>query len=80
MAGLGFVAVSLLYFHACRQLGLAVQWCFLLGFVPSLPLAIPAARLLARRPRLLRDALLAAAVYSLFFWSAGGYMLWRGFR
>jgi outer membrane protein assembly factor BamB len=79
-AGLGFVAVCLVYFHACRQLGLALQWGFLLGFVPSFPLAVPAAFWFARRPRLLRDVPLAAAVYTLFFWSSGGYLLWQGFR
>ncbi|MGD0516349.1 MAG: PQQ-binding-like beta-propeller repeat protein [Thermoguttaceae bacterium] len=76
-AGLGFVAVCLSYFHICRQLGMALQWTFLLGFVPSWPLAIPAAYLLARRPQLFRDVMLAAAVFTLFFWSCGGYILWR---
>jgi outer membrane protein assembly factor BamB len=77
IAGLGFVAVCLSYFHVCRQLGMALQWSFLLGFVPSWPLAIPSAYLLARRPRLLRDVLLAAAAFTLFFWSCGGYILWK---
>jgi outer membrane protein assembly factor BamB len=79
-AGLAFVGVCLTYFHACRQLGLALQWSFLLGFFPSLPLALPAAFWFARRPRLLREILLVAASYTLFFWSAGGYLLWRGFH
>jgi outer membrane protein assembly factor BamB len=77
IAGLGFVAVCLSYFHVCRQLGMALQWYFLLGFVPSWPLAIPSAYLLARRPRLLRDVLLAAASFTFFFWSCGGYILWK---
>ncbi|MBN2577900.1 MAG: PQQ-binding-like beta-propeller repeat protein [Pirellulales bacterium] len=79
-AGLFFVAVCLTYFHACRQLGLALQWSFLLGFAPSFPLALPAAYWFARRPRLLREIPLAAAAYTLFFWSAGGYLLWKGFH
>jgi PQQ-like domain len=80
IAGLGFVAVCLSYFHVCRQLGMALQWIFLLGFVPSWPLAIPSAYFLARRPKLIRDILLAAAVFTLFYWSCGGYILWRSVR
>ena len=77
ITGLGFVAVCLTYFHICRRLGMAVQWTFLLGFAPSWPLAIPAARLLSRGPRLIRDILMAAAVFTLFYWACGGYVLWR---
>ena len=39
-----FLAACLGYFHLCRQLGLAMQWIFLIGFLPSWPLAVPAAR------------------------------------
>jgi hypothetical protein len=80
ITGLGFVAVCLTYFHVCRLLGMAMQWLFLLGFVPSWPLAIPAAYYLERRPRLIRDVILVTAVYTLFFWTCGGYILWRSFR
>jgi hypothetical protein len=74
----GFLAVAAVYFHICRQLGMATQWAFLLGFVPSWPVAVPAAMLAARRPRLARDALLAAVGFELYFWSTALYMAWRG--
>lgn len=74
----GFFAVAFGYFHICRRLGMATQWVFLLGFVPSWPIALPAAALVARRPRLLRDAPLAVAGFALLFWSSVAYMSWRG--
>jgi hypothetical protein len=42
LAGLAFLAACLTFFHVCRSLDLAVQWVFLMGFVPSWPIAIPA--------------------------------------
>lgn len=49
----------------------------LMGFLPSWPVAIPAANRLTRRGRLWQDLLWAVAAFTLFFWSAGCYLLLR---
>ena len=72
---LAFLAVCLAYFHFCRRLDLATSWVFLLGFIPSWPVAIPAAVKLAghRSPAIV--FLWALASFSLFYWSVGAYVL-----
>ena len=76
-AAIFFLAVCLAYFPACRRLSLAIEWIFLLGFLPSWPIAVPAAYRLRTAGHLLRDFLWAALGFSAFFWAAGGLMLWR---
>lgn len=76
LAGLGLLGVCLGYFHLCRRLDLATSWVFLIGLGAAWPLAVPAAmRMQGRRP-FWHDAALAALVFSLFFWSCGGYIAW----
>ena len=75
-AGLGLLAACLGYFHLCRVLGLAMEWVFLLGFLPSWPVAIPAALRLCRNRRLLEDLLWAFLSFSLYYWACGGYLTW----
>ncbi len=79
-AGFGFLAGGLGYFQLCRTVGLAPLWLFLLGFVPSWPLAIPAAYRIARRGSLLRDFLWTWAGFSLYFAACAGYIFWRSWK
>ena len=70
-----FIAACLVYFDLCRRLDLAVMWVFLLGFVPSWPLSLPAAHQLDRHVRPFRDMLWAAAAFSAYYWASAGYAL-----
>lgn len=72
-----FVGACLGYYALCRRVGMAVAWFFLLGFLPSWPLAVPAAYRLARRGRCWKDALWALACFSAYFWACGAFNLWR---
>jgi len=76
-ATLVLVGVCLGYYAACRRLSMAIEWVFLMGFLPSWPAALPAAyRLRPDRPAW-REALWAAAGFTLFYWAAGAIVLWR---
>jgi hypothetical protein len=79
MAGLLLLILACLsYYDLTRQLSLAPAWYFLLTFVAVWPLAIPAERRLLRPGRLWADVLWLVLSFSLYFWTAGGLMLWRG--
>jgi outer membrane protein assembly factor BamB len=78
--GLGailLVAVCLAYYDATRRLGLAPAWYFLPTFLGAWPLAIPAARRLARPGSFWSDLFWILLVFSAYFWVSGGLMLWR---
>lgn len=77
LATLLLIAVCLSYYLLCRRFGMAVQWPFLLGFLPSWPVAVPAAYRLRRRGHPLRDFVCAALSFSVHFWVVGGYLLWK---
>ena len=76
-AGLAFLALCLGYFHLCRTLGLATLWAFLLGFLPSWPIAIPAAVRLRRDTHPLEDLLWAVLSFSLYYWACAAFLLWQ---
>ncbi len=73
-----FLAVCLGYYLACRRLSLATEWTFLIGFLPSWPIAIPTAYRLTARPRPVVDVLCVLLSYALFFWTVGAVLLWKG--
>lgn len=79
-AGFGFLVACLSYFQLCRTVGLAPLWLYLLGFLPSWPLAIPAAYRIARKGSLLGDFLWTWAGFSLYFAACAGYIFWRSFK
>jgi hypothetical protein len=66
-----------LYFHVCRQSGLAVQWVFLVGFAPSWFVVVPAAYALVRRGYLLLDLAWMVAGFSAYYWASGAFSLWK---
>ncbi|MDY0168432.1 MAG: PQQ-binding-like beta-propeller repeat protein [Thermoguttaceae bacterium] len=76
-AVLFFLAVCLAYFLVCRRLSLAIEWIFLLGFMPSWPIAIPAAYQLDRPRPPWHDMLWAVLSFTAFFWSSAAIVLWR---
>jgi len=74
-AVLVFLAVCLAYFHFCRVLDLATSWVFLLGFIPSWPVAIPAAAALSGRRSPPVVLVWALSAFSLYYWLVGAYVL-----
>jgi hypothetical protein len=85
LAALGlFFAVALATFDLSRRLTLAITWVFLMGFLPSWPLAIPAAiallRSVSRSPGITRSLLallLTLAAFTLYFWTSTAFLLLR---
>lgn len=77
LAVLFFLGVCLSYFLVCRRLSLAIEWVFLLGFLPSWPIAVPAAYRLQCEARWPRDLFWTILSFSAYFWAAGGLILWK---
>lgn len=77
-AGLFLIAVSILYFHLCRTLGLSIEWSYLIGFLPAFPIAALCARPLVSRHRyvMVVDPILAAVSFSAYFWACAWFMKW----
>lgn len=61
----------------CRRLSLAIEWIFLLGFLPSWPIAVPAAYRLDRTGPPWRDILWAVLSFTAYFWASAGIVLSR---
>ncbi len=76
-AVLFFLAVCLAYFLVCRRLSLAIEWIFLLGFLPAWPIAVPAAYKLDQAGPPWRDFLWAFLAFTAYFWSSAAIVLWR---
>ena len=72
-----FLAVCLTYYLVCRRLSLAIEWIFLMGFLPSWPIAVPAAYRLQRPGHPIWDFVWATASFSAYFWSAAAMILWK---
>jgi len=75
-ATLAFLGVCLGYFHICRQVDLAMQWVFLVGLLPSWPIAVPAARSLLHKGHPRRDIVWAVLCFSAHFWASGAFVVW----
>jgi hypothetical protein len=78
IAGAGLLVLTcVVYYKLTRQLNMSPAWHFLALLPAAWPLAVPAARRLCRPARLTGDILWMFAVFSLYFWAAGGVMLLR---
>ncbi len=77
--GLMFLGTCAAYFHLCRGLGYAIEWSFLIGFLPSFVVAAVAARLMTSRPRFWSfvDLVLALISFSAYFWSSVIFIKWK---
>ena len=76
VAGFTFLGVCFGYFHVCQTLGLATQWVFLIGFLPSWPIALPAAYRLRRDRRLPEHFVWAILSFSAYYWACGAICVW----
>jgi hypothetical protein len=73
-AAVVLVAACAAYYDLCRLLNLAMAWVFLMGLLPSWPLAVPLAYCGKRIRRTLTRTLWAAAAFSLYFWASAGWL------
>ncbi|WP_425617546.1 PQQ-binding-like beta-propeller repeat protein [Anatilimnocola sp. NA78] len=66
------------YFHLCRWLGLALEWCFLTGFVLSFPAAAPLTWLQLRATQFVWLSRSAAYLlsFSAYYWTSVLFMEW----
>jgi hypothetical protein len=76
-AVVALLGLCLAYYDLCRRLALAIAWVFLMGFLPSWPLAVLAARRLLGGRRPLAVLLWTLLAFSLYFGAASGFLLWR---
>jgi hypothetical protein len=72
-----FFAICLIYFHLCRRLDLDFGWAFLLGFLPSWPVAVPLAWKVSRRSSVLVLFVGTTMAFSAYYWAVAGYFLWN---
>ncbi len=78
LAGFAFLGLCGGYYHLCRLLGLATEWSFLVGFLPSFPITHLAARWLTRSHRLgwLTDIVASLLSFAAYFWSSVAFVKW----
>jgi hypothetical protein len=76
-AVLALFGTCLAYFLICRRLSLPTEWMFLMGFLPSWPLTVPAAYRFRRGVRSCEGLLWTLAGFTAFFWSVGAILIWR---
>lgn len=67
-----FLGTCVLYFSLCRGLGYAIEWAFLIGFLPAFPIAAWAGRWLTWQVRCwpVTDAIFMLLSWSVYFWSS----------
>jgi hypothetical protein len=73
-AAVGFVAVCAGYYDLCRLLNLPMAWVFLIGFIPSWPLAVPLALRLGRIQGAWSHWFWASSAFTLYFWASGAWL------
>jgi outer membrane protein assembly factor BamB len=77
--GLSFIGVCALYFHLCRGLGYAIEWSFLVGFLPAFVVAACCARFLTTRWRywLVTDLIFSTLSFTAYFWFSVMFIKWK---
>jgi len=63
--------------RSAQRLDLAVLWVFLIGLLPSWPLAVPAAYHLSGDRLPWWDVAWALASFSAYFWATAAFIAWR---
>jgi hypothetical protein len=77
LSALALVGTCLAYYDLCRRCDLAMMWLFLVGLVPSWPLAVPAAYFqFAAAVRPVREILWAFLAFSAYYWASAAYASW----
>ena len=73
---LAFVFVCIGYFLLCRRLSHSMEWLFLVGFLPSSVVAIPAAYSTYHQRGWVRQTAWLTAAFSTYFWASASANLW----
>ncbi len=73
---LAFVLICLTYFLLCRRLSHSMEWLFLVGFLPSSIVAIPAAYSTYYQLGWVRHIAWFAAAFATYFWASASANLW----
>ena len=78
LTGFAFIGLCGGYYHFTKLLGLATEWSFLVGFLPSLPVVYFAGRSLSqsRRHRWLSDLAWSLVSFAAYFWSSAAFVKW----
>ena len=78
LTGFAFIGLCGGFYHLTRLLGLATEWSFLVGFLPSLPVVYFAGRSLSQsgRHRWLSDLAWSLASFAAYFWSSAAFVKW----
>lgn len=78
LTGFAFLGLCGGYYHLTRLLGLATEWSFLVGFLPSLPVAYFAGKSLSQsgRHRWLSDLVWSLLSFTAYFWSSAAFVKW----
>ncbi len=77
IAGLSFVALCVGYYLLCRNLFLLAGYGFLTGLAIAAPVTVFAAARARRSSRPVVQLLWVLASFTVFFWAAGCFTLWR---
>lgn len=77
--GVLFIGVCVLYFSLCRSFGYAIEWSFLVGFLPAFVVAAVAARCLTTHWGfwLLTDLIGALLSFTGYFWLCVLFIKWK---
>ena len=78
LTGFAFIGLCGGYYHFTKLLGLATEWSFLVGFLPSLPVVYFAGRSLSqsKRHRWLSDLAWSLVSFAAHFWSSAAFVKW----
>lgn len=78
LTGFAFIGLCGGYYHLTKLLGLATEWSFLVGFLPSLPVAYVAGKSLSQsgRHRWLSDLVWSLISFAAYFWSSAAFVKW----
>jgi hypothetical protein len=78
VCALFLLLACLAYYDLCRRCDLAMMWLFLVGLVPSCPLALPAAWQLVTAVRPLREIVWFSLAFSAYYGISAAYACWLG--
>jgi hypothetical protein len=76
-AALALLGLLAGYYYLCRTLFIPVGFGFLTGFLPAFPVAVLVARKMRNRFNPLGEILWTLLTFSVYFWAASLFILWR---
>jgi outer membrane protein assembly factor BamB len=79
VSGLSFIGTCALYFVLCRSAGYAIEWSFLVGFLPAFPVAIATAKCQSAHARFwpATDLITSGMSFTAYFWLSVTFIKWK---